>query len=279
MNLKIGLLLFCFTSMNLPYLLAAEKEQNISYSNGLNGARNLLDVYYPKNTQPLKNVVVFIHGGSWESGKKNTYWWLGRNLANKDVVTVIINYSLAPQYQYEQMATDCASAVKWVKNNIEQFGGNPGRIFVMGHSAGGHLAALINTDPRYFKQQGISNPIKGVILNDCFGLDMDEYLSSAVNNDQTASFLHTFSKDKQNWKLASPLTYSKNIQNPYLIFVGGKTYPSIQTQSKRLYEQLINHKQPVEYYVIKKKKHIGMISQMIFKSNELYNCILNFIKA
>ena len=263
--------------LSSSWLFAVQKEKDISYS--INGhTRNILDIYFPKNITSKKSVLVFIHGGSWKKGDKKTYWWLGRNMANKGVVTVIINYRLTPQFQYEEMATDCATAIKWVKNNISQYGGNSNQIFVMGHSAGGHLAALINSDPRFFKHQNIQNPIKGLILNDTFGLDMHEYLSSAENDEFTASFLKTFSTDQEKWKIASPLTYLNNIRNPHLILVGEKSYPSIKNQSKFLFDELKSMNNPVEFHVLKNKKHIAMISQMIFKKNGVYKYLIDFIK-
>lgn len=255
------------------------REKDIAYNNQQNGSRNFLDIYYPEIRGETKDVLIFIHGGSWNTGKKDTYWWLGRNFANKNVVVVNINYRLAPGYQYRQMATDAASAVAWVKTNIKLYGGDPDRIFVMGHSAGGHLAALINSDAQFFKDQGISNPIRGVILNDGFGLDMHEYLLTAERTRQTASFLKTFSLDQEIWKKGSPLTYSGNVTNPHLILVGQKTYPTIKLQSKRLSERLAAKGQPVKFLEIAKKKHIGMISQMFFSRNELYATILAFMNA
>lgn len=277
--MKLKAILFLFFIANIPALFAGiDIKRDISYNSESKNARNLLDVYYPINKEVQKDVLVFIHGGSWNSGKKDTYWWLGKNMARKNVVSVIINYSLSPQYQYEQMATDCAVALKWVKDSIAKYGGRADRIFVMGHSSGGHLAALINNDPRFFKQQGILNPIRAVILNDSFGLDMFEYLNAAARDDQTDSFLNTFSNDKETWKTGSPLNYLDNVKNPFLIFVGELTYPAIQIQSKRLFDDLLKTNKPVEYKLIQRKKHIGMISQMIFRGNELYDEILAFMK-
>lgn len=272
------ILIFLFIGLNLSYLFAAKKSANIHYIAGSAGTDNLLDVYYPRNTQTKKSVLIFIHGGAWNSGKKDTYWWLGRNMANKDVVTVIINYTLSPAAKYKQMAMECALAVKWVKENISTYGGNPKNIFLMGHSAGGHLAALIDADPSYFAEVGIENPIKGVILNDAFGLDMFEYLSSAEAGDQTNSFLYTFSNNRETWKEGSPLTYFDNIKHPYLIFSGAETYPSIQRQSKRLSQLMETKKLFSEYHVIRNKKHVAMIGQMVFGWNKLYSFITSFIK-
>lgn len=252
-------------------------KRDISYRGQSKNVRNFLDVYYPKNTETTKDVLVFIHGGSWNSGKKDTYWWLGKNMARKNVISVIINYSLSPKSQYEQMAYDCSEALKWVKDSIATYGGSPDRIFVMGHSAGGHLAALINNDPRFFKMAGISNPIRAVILNDGFGLDMFEYLNAAEKNKQTESFLNTFSKDAELWKIGSPMFYLENVQNPFLIFVGENTYPAIKLQSDRLFKNLIKANKPIEINIIKQKKHVGMITQMIFRNNQMYDMILTFM--
>ncbi|HYK76712.1 MAG TPA: alpha/beta hydrolase [Daejeonella sp.] len=253
--------------------------RDIAYLNPASGTRNLLDVYYPPDIENPKDVLVFIHGGSWNSGKKDAYWWLGRNFASKNVVAITINYRLAPDYQFQQMAADCASALKWVKHHIAEYGGNADRIFVMGHSAGGHLAALINADPRFFEQQELLNPIRGVILNDGFGLDMHEYLLQAPMNKQTQSFLKTFSANPEYWKKGSPFTYFDRIRHPFLILVGEKTYPAIKIQSKRFFEMLSAQNRPVQYQVISRKKHVGMISQMIFANNELYKTILDFMQA
>ncbi len=279
MKLHFFLLITCFiTGISTGFASAIKIKRDISYNGQAEETRHFLDVYYPENSEKPKDVLVFIHGGSWNSGKKETYWWLGRNFARKNIVTVIINYSLSPQYQYQQMATDCAAALKWVKNNRSQYGGNPGRIFVMGHSAGGHLAALIDTDPRFFEEQGIVNPIKGVVLNDGFGLDMFEYLTKAEQNDLTKSFLTTFSNNTESWKEGSPLTYFTNIKSPYLIFTGERTYPAIQMQSEQLFKKLSTAKKAVEYNVVKRKKHVGMISQMIWGCNHLYTAILDFMR-
>src|SRR6476620_9986266 len=111
--MRVGIWLFFFCcGFQSAFSVGIKIERDISYSKSVPNVReNLLDVYYPKDKSNPKDVLVFIHGGSWNSGKKETYWWLGRNLASKDVVTIIINYGLSPVYQYEKMAADCAKAL------------------------------------------------------------------------------------------------------------------------------------------------------------------------
>lgn len=275
-NSKYLLMLFALLSQITVLSAKVKVEKNINYT-GQNDERRQLNVYYQKDLSKPKDVIIFIHGGSWSSGKKDIYWWLGRNLARKGVVTVTINYGLAPENKYMQMGNDCAEAVKWVQSHIGDYGGDPSRIFLMGHSAGGHLAELINADPQYFRKAGIKNPVKGLILDDPFGLDMKEYMSTAEKDKSYEDFLRTFTTDPVTWAEASPLLYVQNIRNPHLIFYGAKTYPAIQIQSARLHEMLTAEKIPSEIQVIKGKKHVGMIAQMVFGTNRLYDFILEFL--
>ncbi|WP_379092715.1 alpha/beta hydrolase [Pedobacter sp. UC225_65] len=267
---------FCFFRTGLSGSAQVRVEKNINYA-GNTEIANTLNIYHKKGDVQNQDVIVFIHGGSWSSGKKETYWWLGRNLAKKNIVTAVINYPLAPNATYKEMAAASAIAVKWVTANIKAYGGNPNRIFLMGHSAGGHLCELINADPQYFQALGMENPIKGVVLDDAFGLDMDEYLTKAERDDNYTDFLRTFSTTQQNWQLGSPLYYVKNINNPHLIFYGSKTYQAIQLQSERIYKTLQTQNVPVKLEIIEGKKHVGMISQMIFGGNRLYKSILGFL--
>jgi acetyl esterase/lipase len=252
-------------------------KKNLPYADA--GDANMLDVYYNSNQKNTKDVIVFIHGGSWNSGSKNTYWFLGRNFAKKGILMVAINYSLSPLSNYENMAFDCSKAIKWVKENISKYGGNPERIFVMGHSAGGHLAALINQNPIYFEKIGIQNPIKGVILNDPFGLDIHQYMKLQINtNDKyIPGFLKVFSHDEKNWIAASPVFTVNNIANPYLLFIGGNTYESIKIQTPAFYQKLKENHKLVHFEEIKNKKHVAMISHMIFGWNQLYAKIISFM--
>lgn len=251
-------------------------EKNINYA-GNNSQANTLNIYHKKAAINNQDVIIFIHGGSWSSGKKETYWWLGRNLAKKNIVTAVINYPLAPSVTYKEMAAASAQAVKWVRDSIAKYGGNPNRIFLMGHSAGGHLAELINADPQYFKALRMPNPIKGVILNDAFGLDMNQYLTEAEKDNYYTDFIRTFSSDSKTWQIGSPLFYVQEIDNPHLIFYGTKTYPAIKIQSKKLHKELESQNVPVTLQIIEGKKHVPMIAQMIWGSNKLYKSIVNFL--
>ena len=221
--------------------------------------------------------MIFIHGGNWNSGKKSLYNFFGSRMARKSVVVVTIDYPLSPHANYHQMATASARAVQWVKDNIEKFGGDPGKIFISGHSAGGHLATLLAVRNQYFDSLGISTPIKGAILIDAAGLDMFGYLHEGkFPEDHT--YLKTFTKNPTSWKEASPLYHLHHDMPPMLIYRGEKTYPSIFKGHQKFITALKEYAPDTEYYVLKGKKHVPMITQFFKPWNPRYKEIIKFMK-
>ncbi len=255
---------------DIPYLEASQKD--------FDPEKHVLDVYAPTQTSGHSPVLIFIHGGSWNTGNKNTYRFLGKGFAAKGIVTVIINYRLSPDVTYAPMADDCAAAVKWVHTHIAEFGGDSSRIFLSGHSAGGHLAALICNDPVYFAKQNIVHPVKGCILIDAFGLDMVSYFATSTSTKKDAWFRKTFTNNPVTWKKGSPLYYISSHTIPQNIWIGKKTYPTIQTQGKNYHQALRDAGVTAQLEEFKHKKHIGMISQFVKKSSPVYEKIIMFMQ-
>lgn len=240
--------------------------------------RHLLDVYSPrKKSATAHPVVVFIHGGNWNSGSKNLYTFVGRRLAKQGVVAVIINYRLAPNVQVPAMADDCARAVLWTQQHIAEYGGDPNRIYVMGHSAGGGLAAFLSAKDELFTKLGATqNPIKGAILDDPAGLDMFDYLTK-MEYPNDAQYLVSFGKDPAVWRQVSALYHVMAKTPPMLMYVGERTYPSITSSTrkfeKRLAELGIKH----EFKVLPGKKHVAMVTQLFWQNNVIYRDLLKFV--
>ncbi|GAB3019241.1 hypothetical protein GCM10027185_15490 [Spirosoma pulveris] len=248
---------------------------------GVDAERHLLDVYTPRKAAATAKlpVVMFIHGGSWNSGSKNLYSFIGRRLAKQGVVAVIINYQLAPAVRVPAMADDCAEAVRWTTQHIAEYGGDPNRIFVMGHSAGAGLAALLATDSRLFTKLGLAkNPVKGTILDDPAGLDMFDYLTKMeYPNDQ--QYLIPYGKDPAVWRSVSPMYFVSDDTPPMLLYTGGRTYPSITSSSQRFHERLEAHKVKHDYKVLPGKKHVAMVTQLFWQHNLIYQDLLAFVGA
>ncbi|GAB3288862.1 hypothetical protein GCM10027511_00300 [Hymenobacter humi] len=244
--------------------------------------RHVLDVYSPKKAGPHTGgypVVLFIHGGSWTSGSKNIYTFIGRRLAKQGVVAVVINYRLAPAVHVPEQAADCARALAWTVQNIARHGGDPARIFVMGHSAGGGLAALLATDDELLARHGLpQNPVRGAIMDDPAGLDMYSYLKEMkYAGDQ--QYLVPFGTDPAVWKAQSAIYKIKAGMPPFQFFIGGETYPSISGSSGRFRDRLKAIGQPAPYTVIAGRHHIPMVLQLYWQHNIIYRELLKMVGA
>ena len=248
---------------------------------GFDAKYNLLDVYAPKKAGPAAGypVVLFIHGGSWTSGDKNFYSFIGRRLAKQGVVGVIISYRLAPKVHVPEQAADCARALAWTVANIKSYGGDPARVFVMGHSAGGGLAALLATDDALLARNGLpTNPVRGAILDDPAGLDMYDYLKK-LEYPGDRQYLVPFTTNPAVWRETSPIYKIRPGLPPFLFFIGGKTYPSISSSSARFRDQLGALHEPPRYTVLPGKHHIPMVLQLYWQHNIIYQELLKLVEA
>ncbi len=256
---------------------ASKKIKNITYQPKQTTGReeaNLLNIFTPRK-MAIENrpVVIFIHGGYWEEGNKNIYGFLGRNFAKKDVVTVIANYRLSPNASYDGMANDVVNIIRWTQDNITNYGGDVNQIYLMGHSAGGHLIALVTTNPKYGILKGT---VKGVILNDAAGLDMKSYLEKYAPTSEH-HYDVTWTTNPANWRDASPVYFLDADSPPFLIYVGEKTYPSIKSQNLTFLDTLQNYQPNVKIHDLN-KKHVPMMSHYVFPWVNRYDEILEFMK-
>lgn len=125
--------------------------------------RQRLDIYTPDDNQ-RHPVLIFVYGGSWERGKRQTYAFVGRQFAKAGYITVVMDYRLAPQHIFPDYVTDTAHAMSWVYRNIAQYSGNPEQMFVMGHSAGAFNVVSAIDDDRFWSEAGVPNQaVLGVI--------------------------------------------------------------------------------------------------------------------
>lgn len=134
--------------------------------------RHVLDIYTPeKKTDQKLPVMFWIHGGGWQVGDKSDVALKPKVLTERGFVVVSTNYRLLPEVTMDVLTGDVAKSFGWVHRNIAKYGGDPQRIFVGGHSAGAQLAALICTDDRYLKKEGVSFDV----LRGCVPVDGDTY--------------------------------------------------------------------------------------------------------
>ncbi len=124
-----------------------------------------LDIWAPRASGHKLPVVIFLYGGGWVAGSRGGYAFAGSGYAGKGFVTVVPDYRLVPKVRFPAFLEDGALAVRWTRDNIARYGGDPDRIAVAGHSAGAYNGAMLALDPRYLRGAGVpAGTIKAVAL-------------------------------------------------------------------------------------------------------------------
>jgi acetyl esterase/lipase len=142
-----------FALANLPvYAAPIARTGNVAYGPG---ARQQLDIFRPATARARAGpVIVFWYGGGWNSGSRTDYRFVGVTLAQLGYVTVLADYRLYPQVRFPLFLDDGAQAVAWVQRHAAEYGGDPQRIVLMGHSAGAHMAAMLALNRSYLERSG-----------------------------------------------------------------------------------------------------------------------------
>jgi arylformamidase len=153
---------------------AQDVKRNFPYADPAH-ERQVLDVYSPQDAKKLP-VVLWIHGGGWEAGDKTDVQIKPQAFMAKGFLFVSVNYRLLPNVDMATIVRDIAKAIHWVHDHIAEHGGDPKRLLIMGHSAGAQLAALICTDDRHLKAEGLSLDITKA----CVPVDGDTYDVPAI---------------------------------------------------------------------------------------------------
>lgn len=249
---------------------AFEKHADIAYrtDKGADKERHVLDVYVPKGKKDFPTVL-FVHGGSWKSGNKNIYEVLGKSLATDGIGCVICNYRLSPQVQHPGHIEDVAKAFAWTRENITKYGGQKDRLFLCGHSAGGHLVSLLATDPQYLKAEKCSPAdVRGVAS-----------LSGVYQIFHTVRvFEGPFGKDEKVCKLASPLTHATGKCPPFLIAYADTDFPQLDEMAENMCAALKKADSPVELVKCKDRNHYTIIFQFVNHADPLNQSFREFVQ-
>jgi acetyl esterase/lipase len=241
---------------------AQEGKRDIPYADNTDKLQ-ALDVYSPKDARGLP-VVFWIHGGGWQAGDKKEVQLKPQAFTDKGFVFVSTNYRLLPKVDMGTIVRDVAKAVRWVHDHIAEHGGDPNRLLVMGHSAGAQLAALICTDERYLKAEGLSLAIiKGCVPVDGDTYDVPAIIETAetrwrVHHLPPAKYGHRekFGNDPEKHRDFSAVTHvarDKGIPPFLILHVAG--HPDTTAQAQRLGNVLKEAGVPVTVFGAKETTH------------------------
>ena len=213
-------------------------KRNIVYVDH-SGEQNQLDVFAPAVGEGHP-VVIWVHGGGWRAGDKSAVHDKPRAFTKHGYLLVSINYRIHPDASYREQGQDIAAAIRWVQAHIAGYGGDPQQLFLMGHSAGAHLAALVAVDERYLSGVNLEfGAVRGVILLDGAGYDIPRQIRIARLPRLRKLYATVFTEDQQAQRDASPITHvapGKSIPPFLILHVASR--PDSKAQSQSLAEKL-----------------------------------------
>ncbi|NIA13336.1 MAG: alpha/beta hydrolase fold domain-containing protein [Nitrospiraceae bacterium] len=238
--------------------------------------RQRLDIYGPPDGEDLP-VVAFVHGGGWAIGNRAHVNYKPAAFVDAGYLFVSIGYRLSPEVVHPGHVSDVGAAVAWLRAHIADYGGDPDRIFLMGHSAGAHLVALVSTDETYLTQAGAGlDAIKGVIPLDGAGYDIP--LQVEMNPRIAWMFEAAFGEDPAGWPDASPVNHveaDKGIPPFLLIHAGDRIRSEIQCYA--LADQLEAAGVTAEVKHAKDRDHASLNRRIGLPGDETTQWILEFL--
>lgn len=278
-----------FAAQHAQAISALDVVNTISASGGVGVSKNILygeqplqdlDMYYPKplvhamqSQQAPKArypMVVFVHGGSWESGSKEDYAFVGQSFAQAGYVTAVINYRKAPEHVYPDYVEDTAKAIAWSYDNAALFHADPKRVAVVGHSAGAFnmMAAVSNAD--FLAPYGVSpDDIRAVVgIAGPYSYDFRQYGGAVAFADDATP------------DMVMPDRHIKGSQPPYLLLTAENDTVVYDTNTTKMTQALKDYGATVENAEIKGASHatsIGAMASPLHWLNEVRAHVLTYL--
>jgi acetyl esterase/lipase len=188
-------------------------------------ARQKLDIYGPHNAIGPLPILLFVHGGSWKDGNRGGYEFVGRTFAARGYLTLVMDYRLMPENRFPAFVHDVARALAWAEKEGSRFGGDPKRIFAVGHSAGAYNLSMAILNPQYFDAAGAEQlPIRAVATLagpfDFLPLDTKTTIETFGNEPDLAT--------------TQPITYARTNVPPFLLMTGADDTTVLPKNSRAL---------------------------------------------
>jgi acetyl esterase/lipase len=238
--------------------------------------RQTLDVYAPAGGKGHP-VAVWIHGGGWQAGDKKDVQKKPQAFVDKGFVFVSVNYRLLPDVTIKQMAQDVAKAIRWAHDHARDYGGDPDTMFVMGHSAGAQLAALVCTDESYLNAEVLSP----ALVKGCVPVDGDTYdvpLQIQTVEQRRANIYRKKFGHADSQKDLSPVTHvAKGKDIPPFLILHVAEHPETKAQSQRLARALQEAGVSAKAYPAEGKNHITINADLGLPDDKPTQALFEFL--
>lgn len=267
---------------NSASIFSVETHKDIKYIPNSNNFFHTADLYIPQNKKDYP-MVIFVHGGNWNAQDKNyfglftgLYGNVGQALAKRGIGTLVINYRKTPEVNIEGMISDIVASINWVSENIKKYNGNPDKIFLSGHSAGGHLASLLAVNTQLTQINNLNKKIKGLIaLSPILDIKNMETISRPDYNESVT--YKTFGRTDEELRKYSPTTYFDKNTLPIFIIIGQNDFVSVRNQSYSAKEVLPSLGIKSKFLEIPGLDHSGVILSVDKNGDKISDPVARFI--
>lgn len=247
----------------MPRLTLSVDMHTITYVSGpgADPIKHRIDLYRPQGQTDLP-VLLYFHGGVWQKGDKDQYRNIGEAFAQRGVLTAVVNYRLTPAVRHPEHVRDAARAVAWIIRHAAEHGGRADRVYLSGHSAGGHLVTLLLFDQRYLRAEGVEpDAIAGVIpLSGVF--DLIKGLDDTPDGGAPAYIHQPFGNEPTVLVQASPVRQIRDTRVPILVILAGEDYQAMQRQSREFVDAVRGRGLTVTFETIPGRSHYALVQSI-----------------
>ena len=231
-------------------------------------AKHKLDLYLPEGRKDFP-VLFFVHGGTWKSGDRKVYKPVGELFASHGLGTVVISYRLSPKVLHPAHVEDVARAFAWTCANIARYGGRADRVFACGHSAGGHLVALLATDESYLKGVSCSlADLRGVIP-----------ISGVYRIVPLGAIARAFGTDLKVCNKASPVNNVNGKHPPFLLLYADRDLPTLGAMAEEMGRALRNSDCDARVVKVEDRDHVTIMTRLLKDDDPTRRAVLDFVSA
>ncbi|MFQ3651774.1 MAG: alpha/beta hydrolase [Gemmataceae bacterium] len=299
-------------SLLLGLIASADFQQTLDLRYYPGKDRHTLDLFCPVDTDSPAPVVLFVHGGTWMAGDKDFFGVnrkAGQMFARSGYVTAVMNYRLSPLVQHPEHARDVARAFAWLQKNVHRYGGDPQRIVLVGHSAGGHLVSLVATDPSYLADPELKleaearKNLRGVVgvsgvyriptgseFQKTMARDIIEGWVEATRSPAVAgTLLHwasptinpfrlVFGADPEQIRKASPIYQVRKGAPPFLLLYSEREPPTLDEMALDFARRLIDRGVPAEVRAFDGCNHRTIVRRLHDEKDVISLKVLEFVR-